>query len=226
MVSCPQSKRWLHLLNALVWQNVEVCLQSISSDPILCIMSEHISFIASEILLRQEAVAEILSSESVVLPPIQTLLTRLPDLERGLCSIYHKKVWLEESLPYQNMVGAYMASKPAIYQNSSLLAVGKTNSSADDVILLTQQGKSNFFLKFWICLSDYFLVSLQITGNSHAFKMYLVQTSGTNARQFLTSSETDHYFIRVQGTGSPSSWPLFFLRRTPWLFLYQKGPQT
>ncbi|XP_060762961.1 DNA mismatch repair protein Msh3 isoform X3 [Neoarius graeffei] len=50
----------------------------------------------SEILLRQEAVAEILSSESVVLPSIQTLLTRLPDLERGLCSIYHKKCSTQE----------------------------------------------------------------------------------------------------------------------------------
>ncbi|KAF7687326.1 DNA mismatch repair protein Msh3 isoform X1 [Silurus meridionalis] len=50
----------------------------------------------SEILSRQDAVAEILSSESVVLPSIQTLLTRLPDLERGLCSIYHKKCSTQE----------------------------------------------------------------------------------------------------------------------------------
>ncbi|TSM85999.1 DNA mismatch repair protein Msh3 [Bagarius yarrelli] len=50
----------------------------------------------SEILLRQEAVAEILSSESAVLPSIQTLLTRLPDLEKGLCSIYHKKCSTQE----------------------------------------------------------------------------------------------------------------------------------
>ncbi len=33
-----------------------------------------------------------LCSESSVLPSLQSLLTRLPDLERGLCSIYHKKV--------------------------------------------------------------------------------------------------------------------------------------
>ncbi|KAM9446339.1 DNA mismatch repair protein Msh3 [Clarias gariepinus] len=51
---------------------------------------------ASEIVSRQEAVAEILSSSSVVLPSIQTLLTRLPDLERGLCSIYHKKCSTQE----------------------------------------------------------------------------------------------------------------------------------
>ncbi|XP_036454840.1 DNA mismatch repair protein Msh3 [Colossoma macropomum] len=51
---------------------------------------------ASEIRSRQDAVAEILSSESSVLPSIQALLTRLPDLERGLCSIYHKKCSTQE----------------------------------------------------------------------------------------------------------------------------------
>ncbi|XP_062873716.1 DNA mismatch repair protein Msh3 isoform X2 [Trichomycterus rosablanca] len=51
---------------------------------------------AAEILSRQEAVAEILSSESTALPSIQALLTRLPDLERGLCSIYHKKCSTQE----------------------------------------------------------------------------------------------------------------------------------
>uniref|UniRef100_A0AAR2LEJ8 DNA mismatch repair protein MSH3 n=1 Tax=Pygocentrus nattereri TaxID=42514 RepID=A0AAR2LEJ8_PYGNA len=51
---------------------------------------------ASEIHSRQDAVAEILSSESSVLPSIQALLTRLPDLERGLCSIYHKKCSTQE----------------------------------------------------------------------------------------------------------------------------------
>lgn len=49
-----------------------------------------------DIQARQEAVAEILSSESSVLPSIQSLLTRLPDLERGLCSIYHKKCSTQE----------------------------------------------------------------------------------------------------------------------------------
>ncbi|KTG41110.1 hypothetical protein cypCar_00014468, partial [Cyprinus carpio] len=49
-----------------------------------------------DIQARQEAVAEILSSESSVLPSLQSLLTRLPDLERGLCSIYHKKCSTQE----------------------------------------------------------------------------------------------------------------------------------
>lgn len=46
-----------------------------------------------EIRERQEAVAEILSSDSSVLLNVQALLKRLPDLERGICSIYHKKVF-------------------------------------------------------------------------------------------------------------------------------------
>ncbi|XP_048449741.1 DNA mismatch repair protein Msh3 [Rhincodon typus] len=46
---------------------------------------------ASEINARLDAVAEILSSESIVLAKTQKLLSKLPDLERGICSIYHKK---------------------------------------------------------------------------------------------------------------------------------------
>lgn len=46
---------------------------------------------ASEINARLDAVAEILSSDSIVLAKTQSLLSKLPDLERGICSIYHKK---------------------------------------------------------------------------------------------------------------------------------------
>lgn len=67
---------------------------------IVCVLCSHMDlayFLSSrsEILARQEAVAEILTSDSLALPSIKTLLTKLPDLERGLCSIYHKKVRLE-----------------------------------------------------------------------------------------------------------------------------------
>nr|XP_023679827.1 DNA mismatch repair protein Msh3 isoform X1 [Paramormyrops kingsleyae] len=51
---------------------------------------------AAEIRERQEAVAEILSSDSSVLLNVQALLKRLPDLERGICSIYHKKCSTQE----------------------------------------------------------------------------------------------------------------------------------
>ncbi|XP_069792575.1 DNA mismatch repair protein Msh3 [Narcine bancroftii] len=45
----------------------------------------------SEINARLDAVTEILSSDSIVLAKTQSLLFKLPDLERGICSIYHQK---------------------------------------------------------------------------------------------------------------------------------------
>uniref|UniRef100_A0AAY4C5U1 DNA mismatch repair protein MSH3 n=1 Tax=Denticeps clupeoides TaxID=299321 RepID=A0AAY4C5U1_9TELE len=51
---------------------------------------------ALEIQARQDAVAEILASGSTALPTVRTLLQRLPDLERGICSIYHKKCSTQE----------------------------------------------------------------------------------------------------------------------------------
>ncbi|KAG9354370.1 hypothetical protein JZ751_001077, partial [Albula glossodonta] len=51
---------------------------------------------ATDIRLRQDAVSEILSTESSILPSIRMLLGRLPDLERGICSIYHKKSSTQE----------------------------------------------------------------------------------------------------------------------------------
>uniref|UniRef100_A0A667WY98 DNA mismatch repair protein MSH3 n=1 Tax=Myripristis murdjan TaxID=586833 RepID=A0A667WY98_9TELE len=45
---------------------------------------------------RQDAVQEILESDSVTLSSIRSLLSHLPDLERGICSIYHKKCSTQE----------------------------------------------------------------------------------------------------------------------------------
>ncbi|XP_041090736.1 DNA mismatch repair protein Msh3-like [Polyodon spathula] len=52
--------------------------------------------LAREIQTRQDAMAEILSSESSVLAPTWSLPSKLPDLERGICSIYHKKCSTQE----------------------------------------------------------------------------------------------------------------------------------
>nr|XP_046202585.1 DNA mismatch repair protein Msh3 isoform X4 [Oncorhynchus gorbuscha] len=51
---------------------------------------------AQSICERQGAVCEILESDSVTLPSVRALLFRLPDLERGVCSIYHKKCSTQE----------------------------------------------------------------------------------------------------------------------------------
>ncbi|CAL8330544.1 unnamed protein product [Arctogadus glacialis] len=45
---------------------------------------------------RQDAVGEILQSDSAALAAIRSLLVHLPDLERGICSIYHTKCSTQE----------------------------------------------------------------------------------------------------------------------------------
>ncbi|XP_031712537.1 DNA mismatch repair protein Msh3 [Anarrhichthys ocellatus] len=45
---------------------------------------------------RQDAVQEILESHSLTLNSVKSLLSHLPDLERGICSIYHKKSSTQE----------------------------------------------------------------------------------------------------------------------------------
>ncbi|XP_032133058.1 DNA mismatch repair protein Msh3 isoform X4 [Sapajus apella] len=48
-----------------------------------------------EINARLDAVSEVLHSESSVFGQIENHLHKLPDIERGLCSIYHKKFLIE-----------------------------------------------------------------------------------------------------------------------------------
>uniref|UniRef100_A0A3Q2ZJT0 DNA mismatch repair protein MSH3 n=1 Tax=Kryptolebias marmoratus TaxID=37003 RepID=A0A3Q2ZJT0_KRYMA len=48
------------------------------------------------ICARQDAVQEIMESNSSTLNSIRSLLLHLPDLERGICSIYHKKSSTQE----------------------------------------------------------------------------------------------------------------------------------
>uniref|UniRef100_A0A671U6L8 DNA mismatch repair protein MSH3 n=1 Tax=Sparus aurata TaxID=8175 RepID=A0A671U6L8_SPAAU len=45
---------------------------------------------------RQDAVQELLQSHSLTLNSVRSLLSHLPDLERGVCSIYHKKSSTQE----------------------------------------------------------------------------------------------------------------------------------
>ncbi|KAJ7335814.1 hypothetical protein JRQ81_013755 [Phrynocephalus forsythii] len=51
---------------------------------------------SSEIDLRLDAVSEVLLSESSVLDQIRSLLYKMPDVERGICSIHHKKCSTQE----------------------------------------------------------------------------------------------------------------------------------
>ncbi|XP_078252687.1 DNA mismatch repair protein Msh3 [Rhinoraja longicauda] len=82
---------------------------------------------ASEINARLDAVAEILTSQSIVLAKTQSLLSKLPDLERGICSIYHKKcsTWEFYQLvrTLSNLEVGFQALRPAAASelSSSLL---------------------------------------------------------------------------------------------------------
>ncbi|XP_015283595.1 PREDICTED: DNA mismatch repair protein Msh3 [Gekko japonicus] len=51
---------------------------------------------SSDIDSRLDAVSEVLMSESSILGQIKTLLYKMPDVERGLCSIYHRKCSVQE----------------------------------------------------------------------------------------------------------------------------------
>lgn len=65
----------------------------ISSQFSSCFVAEVLSgFIPSEIKLRQEAVSELTVSENPSLSLLKALLHKLPDLEKKLSSVYHKKV--------------------------------------------------------------------------------------------------------------------------------------
>lgn len=51
---------------------------------------------ASDINARLDAISEVLLSESSIFGQIERLINKLPDLERGICSIYHKKCSTQE----------------------------------------------------------------------------------------------------------------------------------
>lgn len=82
---------------------------------------------------RQDAVQEILESDSLTLNSIRSLLSHLPDLERGICSIYHKKSSTQEfylissslsrlGLELQTLLPAIQSQISSVLLRSLLLA--------------------------------------------------------------------------------------------------------
>lgn len=55
-------------------------------------LSQLVSIFLRSVSQRLDAVQEILESNSITLNPVRSLLSHLPDLDRGICSIYHRKV--------------------------------------------------------------------------------------------------------------------------------------
>uniref|UniRef100_A0AAR2K626 DNA mismatch repair protein MSH3 n=1 Tax=Pygocentrus nattereri TaxID=42514 RepID=A0AAR2K626_PYGNA len=115
---------------------------------------------ASEIHSRQDAVAEILSSESSVLPSIQALLTRLPDLERGLCSIYHKKCSTQEfyliSSTLSRLCTELQALIPAV--QSQLRSDFLKSMLLDTPQLLICIGEKRLSFELFVDLTDFPLI--------------------------------------------------------------------
>uniref|UniRef100_A0AAR2KR92 DNA mismatch repair protein MSH3 n=1 Tax=Pygocentrus nattereri TaxID=42514 RepID=A0AAR2KR92_PYGNA len=114
----------------------------------------------SEIHSRQDAVAEILSSESSVLPSIQALLTRLPDLERGLCSIYHKKCSTQEfyliSSTLSRLCTELQALIPAV--QSQLRSDFLKSMLLDTPQLLICIGEKRLSFELFVDLTDFPLI--------------------------------------------------------------------
>uniref|UniRef100_A0A8C6M0F7 DNA mismatch repair protein MSH3 n=1 Tax=Nothobranchius furzeri TaxID=105023 RepID=A0A8C6M0F7_NOTFU len=79
-------------------------LSSVASleSPVVCCLGPLIQYLQEfnlERVLRNEryeAVQEIMESDSLTLNSVRALLSHLPDLERGICSIYHKKSSTQE----------------------------------------------------------------------------------------------------------------------------------
>lgn len=58
-----------------------------------------LGFVISAIEERLSAVTELCSPNASCLSHVKGLLSQLPDLERGLCTIFHKKVSLIKHVP-------------------------------------------------------------------------------------------------------------------------------
>ncbi|XP_042304508.1 DNA mismatch repair protein Msh3 isoform X3 [Sceloporus undulatus] len=104
---------------------------------------------SSEINSRLDAVSEILLSESSALNEIKSLLHKMPDVERGICSIYHKKV------------SEYSTTKKALHDSS-----WRENS----LIGLLQTAKIKLLrvtMEVW-CFNDACVLRLQKSHQSHA----------------------------------------------------------
>ncbi|XP_063049779.1 DNA mismatch repair protein Msh3 [Engraulis encrasicolus] len=111
--------------------------------PVICCLGPTIQYLTEfklervlhscrEIRERQDAVAEVLSSDSSVLPGLTTLLSRLPDLERGICSIYHKKCSTQEFY----LISSTLARLATELQSVAPLAQAQLHSSLLQGLLL------------------------------------------------------------------------------------------
>nr|XP_033781367.1 DNA mismatch repair protein Msh3 isoform X3 [Geotrypetes seraphini] len=127
---------------------------------------------ASEINARLDAVSEVLTSESSVFAEIQSHLCKLPDLERGMCSIYHKKCSTQEfflilsTLCYlqtklQTLVPAIQAQVRSVLLQKILLEIAPLLGSVQGFlkILNEQAAKAGDKTQLFKDLTDFPVIS-------------------------------------------------------------------
>ncbi|XP_031303209.1 DNA mismatch repair protein Msh3 isoform X2 [Camelus dromedarius] len=124
-----------------------------------------------EINARLDAVSEVLHSESSVLGHIENYLRKLPDLERGLCSIYHKRCSTQEFFlivktlyylksEFQTLVPAVNSFVQSELLQSVILEIPELLSPVDRYlkILNEQAAKSGDKTELFSDLSDFPLI--------------------------------------------------------------------
>lgn len=138
---------------------------------------------------RQDAVQEILESHSLTLNSIRALLSHLPDLERGICSIYHKKVKTPPA-PINLFFTTYFDTvrnrccQLTFYLSSSAKICGRSGTVKrwSSFILHKNEKQNNFlsqflsasFLSLPLSLSILWCASWLTTGSSHLSGTYLI----------------------------------------------------
>ncbi|XP_029430030.1 DNA mismatch repair protein Msh3 isoform X2 [Rhinatrema bivittatum] len=127
---------------------------------------------ASEINARLDAVSEVLVSESGVFAEVQSHFCKLPDLERGMCSIYHKKCSTQEfflilntlchlQAKLQALVPAIQAQVTSLLLQKSLLEVPQLLNSVQRFlkILNEQAAKAGDKTQLFTDLTDFPMIS-------------------------------------------------------------------
>ncbi|XP_030049192.1 DNA mismatch repair protein Msh3 [Microcaecilia unicolor] len=116
---------------------------------------------ASEINARLDAVSEVLASESSVFAEIQSHLCKLPDLERGMCSIYHKKCSTQEFFlilstlcqlqsKLQTLVPAIQAQVRSVLLQKTLLEIPQLLVSVHDFLNILNEQAAKAGDKTWL----------------------------------------------------------------------------